>query len=223
VKIALIGSAPSSVDLAPYADGSYLIWGCSPAAAPRVKRVDAWFELHGFPHSCITPDYVQWMAKLACPVYVIEPHAEIATSVAYPKQAMLEKYGRYFFTSSLAWMFALALEQPDIEEIGFWGVDMSAADEYLCQRAGCHYFITLARQRGIRVTVPPESDLLAPPALYGFSLATNPMAKKLDVRRTELESRLAQANARYEAAAQEAIFLRGAIDDLTYVQNTWIE
>jgi hypothetical protein len=34
-KIALIGSAPSSVGAAPYADRSWTIWGCSPGAAGK--------------------------------------------------------------------------------------------------------------------------------------------------------------------------------------------
>ena len=43
LKVALIGTAPSSRDLAPFNDLSWKIWGCSPgcwASAPRASRVN---------------------------------------------------------------------------------------------------------------------------------------------------------------------------------------
>lgn len=221
-RIALIGSAPSSVHLAPYADPSWTIWGCSPGAAPFVKRVDAWFEIHPLsdPNAGFTPDYVQWMAQLDKPVYLTEQSPYVPASVAYPREAMIEKYGPYFFTSSLSWMFALALERcPD--EIGLWGVDMSATEEYAFQRPGCHYFITLARQRGIKITVPSEADLLQPPMQYGFG-SSSPMYRKLSARRAELAKRLETAAAQYEHFRNEWHFLKGALDDLDYVMHTWI-
>ncbi len=41
-KIALLGSAISSVGLAPFYDKSWEIWGCSPANK-NLPRVDRWF------------------------------------------------------------------------------------------------------------------------------------------------------------------------------------
>lgn len=223
VKIALIGSAPSSIHLAPYADASWKVWACSPGAAPHVKRLDAWFEIHSLsdPHAGFTPDYVAWMAQLPCPVYLTELSGHVPGGALYPIAAMQEKYGRYFFTSSLSWMFALALEQPGIQEIGLWGVDMSATEEYALQRPGCHFFITLARQRGIKITVPLESDLLQPPVQYGFGTAS-PMYRKLATRKAELTTRLNEAAAKYEHHRNEWNFLKGALDDLEYTMNTWI-
>jgi len=48
LKIALVGSAPSSVLLAPYGDPSWEIWGCSPGVYYQAPRTEAWFELHRF-------------------------------------------------------------------------------------------------------------------------------------------------------------------------------
>lgn len=224
MRIALIGSAPSSVHLAPYGDPSWLIWACSPGTVPSVKRCDAWFELHPLddPHAGFTPDYLQWMAQQTCPVYLTQRCEQIATSIAYPRERMLEAHGPYFFTSSLAWMLALALDQPEVEEVGLWGVDMSATEEYAQQRPGCHYFLTLARQRGIKVTVPVESDLICPPMQYGFG-ASSHMYRKLIQRRAELAKRLDAAAAQYEYHRNEWNFIKGALDDLTYVLNTWVQ
>jgi hypothetical protein len=230
LKIALIGSAPSSIRLAPYDDPSWQIWGCSPGAYAVVKRSDAWFELHRWEPPVIgdaerqvpwfSPEYVQWMALHKGPVYMSDVVAQVPHSVRYPIEKMLEKYGPYFFNSSLSFMMALALEQPGIEEIGLWGVDMSATEEYGYQRAGCHFFITEAARRGIRVTVPPESDLLQPKPIYGAGEST-PMMVKLTSRMRELDSRIAAAQQRINQGQQELMFLQGAKDDLTYVIQTW--
>lgn len=233
MKIALIGSAPSSIRLAPYDNPEWTIWGCSPGAYPIVRRVDAWFELHRWEPPVIgdpvlqvpwfSPEYCAWLAKLAShdvPVYMESAVPEVPSSVAYPVADMVDKYGPYFFTSSLSWMLALALEQPGIEEIGLWGVDMSATEEYGYQRAGCHFFATIAAQRGVRIVVPPESDLLYPKPLYAIG-ESDPMTVKLTVRLKELRSREMNALQTIENAKMELAFVRGAIDDIEYVRSTY--
>lgn len=221
MRIALIGSAPSSAHLAPYGDPSWTIWGCSPGSIPFVKRTDVWFEMHPLDLPDITPDYIQWMAGLGKPVYLIEPDTRIPEGIKYPRDEMVKGYGPFFFTSSLSWMFALAIQQKPTE-IGLWGVDMSATEEYGYQRAGCHYFIMLAQAQGIKITVPAESDLLRPPPLYGYCMGSN-MYRKLAARKTELATRETNAAAAYEQHRNEWHFLKGARDNLEYVMNTWMD
>ena len=61
-KIAVCGSAASSVGFAPYDDPSWEIWSCSPAnkGAPRV---DVWFELHN-PEVKVREGLLEWMQWL---------------------------------------------------------------------------------------------------------------------------------------------------------------
>jgi hypothetical protein len=235
-KIALIGSAPSSIRLAPYKEPSWAIWGCSPGAYGVVgmERIwqpgDAWWELHrwepqvagkpGTGKTWFSPEYVEMMARYPGTVWMSDLPPEIPNAMVFPLALMMEKYGPFFFTSSLSYMFAMALEEPDIEEIGLWGVDMSATEEYGYQRAGCQYFITEAIKRGIRVTIPPESDLLQPPFMYGVA-ENNPMVIKLTARREELTNRLRNAEATHANSQQEIMFLKGALDDLDYMFKTW--
>jgi hypothetical protein len=229
-KIALLGSAPSSIRLAPFTDPEWLIWACSPGAYPHLSptRVNAFFEIHRWeppwgptgPKEWFTKDYIAFMAGLKCPVYMIEPVPEIPASVAYPKDAMLEKFGPFFFTSSRSWMFALAIAEG-ATEIGLWGVDMSAEEEWNFQRSGCHYFIALARAMGITVTLPPESDLIRPPPLYGFR-EVDPMHVKLLVRDKELSDRMAAIQNDIQRLNNEFHFLQGARSDNTYHLKTWI-
>jgi hypothetical protein len=160
-----------------------------------------------------------------------EPVAAIQSSVRLPREALLSKYGSFFFTSSLAWMFAMALDEieesrrnrttAEQDTIGLWGVDMAAAEEYGYQRAGCQFFVNIAQQKGIEVIVPPESDLLCPAPLYGV-MEHSHMHIKLMARKRELENRLQAAEYRRTQANDESFFLKGAIDDMNYVMGTWL-
>jgi hypothetical protein len=229
-KIALLGSAPSSVQLAPFNDPSWEIWGCSPGAYPHAKRVNAWFEIHrwqppeGYTGAVpwYTPDYIAWMASLKAPVYMIEPVPQIPNSVAYPKDAMLEMFGPYFQTSSLCWMACLAVA-AGAKEIGLWGVDMAAREEWLFQRTGLQCLLWyIHKHYGIKVTLPPESDLWVPPVLYGFC-ENDPQHIKLLRRKNELAERMVRAQQNLDAARNEALFVQGASDDNEYHLATWCQ
>jgi hypothetical protein len=236
-KIALLGSAPSSIRLAPLKDPAWSIWACSPGAYAIIGQErtyhegDAFFELHRWEPPVIgdptrqvawfSPEYVEWMRQFKGPVYTGEVIPDIPRSVRLPRERLLERYGPYFFTSSLAWMLAMALEVPDVEEIALYGVDMSATEEYAQQRPGCHFFIQAAMLRGVRVSVPPESDLMQPMPLYGIC-EWEPMMVKATVRKRELEARLVAAQASLQAATQQCGFLQGALDNHKYWMATWI-
>ena len=251
MKIAILGSAPSSLHLAPFGDPSFSIWGCSPGVYYQVPRCDAWFELHrweppviGKPHlqkQWFSPEYVAWMSMRepgACPVWMYEAVPEIPASKALPVDDLTLKYGTFFFTSSIAWMIACAIEdileeRAKVEaglhittgaqdEIALFGIDMAANEEYGYQRAGCQHFLLLAGDLGIKIVVPPEADLLRPMPLYGICESSHWMIKNT-VRKGELEARVAQSTAQLESAKHNLAFMQGALDDLNYQMLTWGE
>lgn len=242
MKIAILGSAPSTLRAAPFSDASWQIWGCSPGVYPIASRVDVWFELHRWEPPVLgradqqkpwfSPEYCAWMAQQKL-VWMYERVPEIPNSHQFPYEELVKKYGSYFFTSSIAWMLAAALEDiiadraenksrhPDeIDHIGLWGVDMAANEEYSDQRPGCQFFVQLAHSLGIQVHVPPESDLMAAPLLYGISESSH-MVIKLTARRGELSGRLANCRASKANLEREEHFLMGALDDIDYMFKTW--
>jgi hypothetical protein len=146
---------------------------------------------------------------------------DIPGAVMYPVEEMLREFGPYFFTSSLSYMAALAITKGKADAIGFWGVDMSAQEEWEGQRGGCHYFIQKARERGVAVIAPHESDLLRPPPLYGHS-ECNPMYVKLRARDRELTQRYHIAVSALQQKQREVDHLAGALDDNKYQMKTWI-
>lgn len=217
-KIAIVGSAPSSAPLAPYDDPAWDIWGCSGGTVTFMKRVSMWFELHewkgdpavyGWP-----PAYADFLRNLKVPCVMFREYPDIPMSVAYPEAAARREFGDYFWTSSIAWMAALAILQSP-EEIAFFGIDMAAQTEYFEQRSGLHYFTQVARSRGIKVWAPPQSDLLRPRPQYGMREDSTSVVK-LMVRRKELQARQADAQRRQDEAFREQLFLQGALDNLDY-------
>ena len=249
-NIAIIGSAPSSVRLAPYHDQSWAIWGCSPGVYGVVPfgRTDVWFELHrweppipGDPHNALnkpwfSPEYVQFMQNHKGPVFLAGPDPEVTNPVPsvpsgarFPFEDYIAKYGPYFFASSMSWMLAHAIEllapraaAGEDVAIGLWGVDMAANSEYAWQRPGCQHFIGLARKMGIKVILPPESDLMQPPTLYGIS-EYHPRHSKLLARQNEFKAREQALSGQIGQLNNELMHIRGALDNMNYIFNTWID
>jgi hypothetical protein len=182
------------------------------------KRVDAWFELHRWGQDWLTGPYREFLARQPL-VYTLEAVPEVPKADLFPWQELVRQFGPYFFTSTPAWMLAHAITlKPD--EIGLWGIDMAANGEYDAQKPGCLHFIELARDRGIKITTPAESDLLAPPPLYGVC-EMDPKMIKWQVRDDELARRRQAVEQQIETLTKESLFLAGALDSHRYTMRTW--
>lgn len=224
LKIALIGTAPSSRMLAPYNDPSWKIWACSPGNMNTLPRADAWFEIHA---NLLWPEckhygepYIEWLKKLQIPVYM-QNQLLVPNALTFPKDELIKEFGPFFFTSSFAWMMAFAMQQG-AKEIALYGIDMASHDEYIVQRQGAYYFFTEAAKRGIKIWAPNESDIMQAPGLYGYSDVSQ-FGRKTLARRSELAQRiqaakqdLAQHDAIRANKAADLRYLEGAYEDTTY-------
>jgi hypothetical protein len=220
MKIAVCGSAPSSRLLVPFGDPSWEIWACSPQNYDY-PRVDAWFELHSLDRKFVAANepYAKKL-KVHPRVYISEPDRRLPNGIVLDKQPLVNRFGPYFWSSSLAWMLAFAIEQKP-ELIGIWGVDMSASDEYAYQRPGCHYFMQKAQEAGIPIVLPPQCDLAEAHPQYGFK-EHYPMYWKFKESKKELEQRIESATQRENSARDEGLVLKGARNYAEYVTNTWL-
>ena len=219
MKIALLGTQPDSIRFAPFKDTSWEIWACSPGLI-NIPRSEVWFDLHYYQEHYRDGED-EWFAFLAKhpKVYMQQVEPEIPNSVAYPIAEMRAKYGPYFWNSTLSYMAALAIEAKP-EKIGIWGVDMAANGEYAHQRLGCQYFIQKARDAGIEVVVPSESDLLEPLPLYGYREG-NRRWRKLNARLNGFKQRHAELRAARLSQVKEEALLDGAIEDAEYTLMTF--
>lgn len=153
MKVAVIGLSPKTHDLAPWDNPDWQKWGL-PWDEGYWQRLDLAFEMHDLrlltgEHSGRKPGYLARLQEII-------PH--LYTQQNYPFDEVAKSIGAYYFNSSIAYAMALAIHQG-AEEIGVWGVDLVADEEYAYQRPNMEYLIGVARGKGIRVFIPDESAL----------------------------------------------------------------
>jgi len=151
MKIAILGAHPSSLANAPYRDKDWTIWACSFRNMGVIPRHDLWFELH---EPLGHEKYVSWLARQPDVMVRSAVGKEILPNASvYPETELRSQFGSFFFTSSIAYMLALAVSRKP-KSIGLWGVQMAQKHEYEYQRPGCQYFIQKAWDAGIEVIAP---------------------------------------------------------------------
>jgi len=241
-KIAIIGKAPSSALLAPFSDPAWEVWILNTLGSDKeVPRWDRQFELHDLKLTQ-TPahgGYYQWLTQQERPVYLRdEPPAEFKNGKRFPLNEILQHFqnlaGQMYLTNSVSMEIALALYEHDtgerkVSDLGLWGVDMAQhgfakgghngpfTSEYASQRPSVEYWLGLVEGRGIKIHIPPQSDILKCACVYGYQ--HNAWWTKTQARKKELQVRMQQAQQREEAAHNEAVYLAGALEDLAYTEQ----
>ena len=79
-------------------------------------------------------------------------------SKIYPLKRIIKKFGTDYFTDSLCYMIAYAIDK-NYTKIRLYGVDMLDRDEFKYEKEGIEYWIGYARGRGIEVTISDGSNL----------------------------------------------------------------
>ncbi len=221
LKIALIGTAPSSRMMAPFNDPSWTIWACSPGNQNVLPRVDAWFEIHGT--NLLWPEnkhygepYIAWLKQQKFPIYMHDSEL-VPNATPYPMQEMVKEFGPFYFTSSFAWMMALGIHKG-AKEIALYGIDMASKDEYIIQRPGAYYYMIRGAERGCKVWAPHESDIMQPPGLYGYS-DVGQFGRKILARKSEMQERVNGMRQQRDSLIHNITYLEGALEDIDYVYS----
>lgn len=168
--IAILGSHPATVAMAPF-DAPWLIYACSPHNYEHrtLPRFDAWFEVHAkLADATRAYPYLRWLETIDKPVWMRDkesihlfPNAKL-----YPEDELKGEFGPFTFTSSIAFMLAMAIkdcERDSIDKIGLFGIMQASPNEYTYQRPGIQNLIWEATKRGIHVIAPDISRLFEPP------------------------------------------------------------
>ena len=204
MKIAIVGLAPSTYSEAPFHDSSWKIWTIGQKTAS--PRFDRWFEMHTMDivkeiSSHTFPNVIKFFQSMGDKLVVGHPHELCPAATIYPIEKLKPYFGTYF-TSTIAYMIALAIHEG-AEEIGLWGVDMLGDGEYSHQRPCCEHMLGIAKGKGIKLTIPDKSPVLRSERMYG--LENCQMSLELTQMQKELEKAVADA----ETAALKAEFYRG--------------
>lgn len=186
-KIAIIGFGGTAKDT-PVADTSWELWGMNGfwrAAEPDYKlqipedRWSLWFDMHSAEYLAaygvaagIEDKQQQWLAQEhPFPILMLEENPAWPSVQAFPIERVVGLLGRDYFTSTVAYCLAFALAQPDVAEIGLWGVDLVHSTEYSDQRPCAEYWIGRAESSGLKVTIHEQSALLRQRHRYGYENA----------------------------------------------------
>lgn len=206
-KLAIIGFAASSKDLAPYDDPSWEIVGLNQLYR-HIPRADRWLEIHHNWHEHVVEgtDHHQWLAEAPIPIYMTERVPTIPNSVRYPIERVMEGNLDYF-TSTVAFGIALAI-QEGFQEIGLWGIDLIVGDEYFYQRACAEFWIGVAHGKGLKVTLPHTTALIKQSHRYGYEQEPDSL-----VRLSELAKRKASLMQERDKRLKEIYMLDGALQE----------
>lgn len=226
-KLAIIGTAPSSMHLAPFNNPEYEIWELNGVYSmidfPSITNITRHFDIHTLEVIKKQPSgYFDWLQRLNIPVYMQEKHPEVPTAIKYPLDEILALFPRRYFNNSISFMIALAVYEG-YTDISLYGVDMAVDGEYGSQRPSCEYMIGYCEGKGIKFYVPPESDLLKTPFLYGFEDARkDALRAKLLARKQEMEQKKAEYLAQIEQAKAFLNTYDGALQDVNYMLKSWV-
>ena len=226
-KVSIVGFAPSSCDDVKHVwdDPQMEVWAINqlyvqmPEIANKATR---WFQIHHrHTYDAAVRDHKHhdWLAaQKTFPIYMQRKEPDIPMSIAFPKELIIEEFGRYF-TNSISWEIAMAIYEG-FEEIHVYGVDMAQDDEYRDQRPSCEYFIGLARGAGIKVYVPEKSDLLHTNWLYPFE---DDAQFKIKLR--ERDQWLGQQSGmlwnQEQSTRDQRMQMIGARDNMKYIEMAW--
>ena len=223
--IAIVGFARDTRELANAEPPEVEIWGLN-LAHHFLHRWDRWFQIHppdwkgtesgDGNYFGRDPDHLRFLQECGKPVYTREVDPRIPTSVAYPLAEVTSHLRRYF-TSSVAYMIALAIHEG-VDEIKLFGINLASHPEYMRERACVEYWLGVAEGMGITVTLPGQCPLLSGP-LYAHD---DDSGQKLSQERLSqwkgraLEARdgfIAAAGARSEAAPDRQKVLRAMLEE----------
>ena len=193
-KIAIIGFASSTRHYVPSDDPDWICVGLNQLYR-HLPRVDVHFDIHSYWDEENVPgtDHAKWIRDCGIPVYMAEPYLESPTTVRYPIERMIAKNGLDYFTSTIAFELAWAMDciDRDVERrligaqaeakvpeavkklygeytIGIYGIDLIVGTEYDWQKSCVEFHIGQGTAKGINFHIPQESALLKQLYRYGY-------------------------------------------------------
>jgi hypothetical protein len=221
-KVALVGFATSSRDLAPFDDPSYEIWTLNQIYR-HVPRATRHFDIHcNWKEDNVEgTDHPGWLKECGIPVYMMESDDDLPTSVRYPIERVIKDAGIDYFTSTVAFEVGLAMLEG-FKEIALFGIDLIVGTEYSVQKACLEFWLGMAHARGINVRVPGECALLKQAYRYGYErepdwgpLQMTEVNRRIEYLSTERNKKMALINALDGALAEDERWYIRKLNDMT--------
>lgn len=226
-KVAIVGFTDHK-KLAPYNNPEFEIWGMNALFfhGDEVPRADRWFDLH--PVEKIDNERWKWYGQQKIPVYLQQLVEGVPSAVEFPAERLRQLFRSFFtedfdrrtyYTSSIAWMIAFALDEG-FKEIHIYGVDMSQDEEYFGQRNGVEFWMGVCAGRGVTLYVPKASDLLGATHEYGYG-SDGGFRAKLQARIGELNQRCAGLDQQIAGLQEQRLISEGARQATQWALQSW--
>lgn len=218
MKIAIIGTAEHSRLKAPYDDNGWQVWTVG-GGFVDLPRQDKHFELHRFDDALNLANnkpFIDNMKQVRGDLYLQSPCVDLPDAKIFPHDEMVARFPRRYFTSTVAWMLAYAMSKRPVE-IGLWGVDMEATEEYGYQKCGAEYLMGMAEGAGIKITLPAECPLLKANTEYAYG--NQEFMAELTRRFAEAELIKKRSDERLQIAKDNQRYSEGYLDALKGIRR----
>ena len=227
-KIAIFGTTPSRM-LGPWKDGAgWTRWTIGPGGKDN-HNWERLYEIHhvwpadfaGYlcdlsnekrevrfladPHKLID----KWRRTRNIPDDVMAKFGDFASATVIPRDDLEDKYGRTWFSSSISWLQAEAIE-AGATDVGMWGIDLESGEEYIAQFLGCRHFIDVCRLVGINIHLPTGSGLSREPRPYPDRYE-NSLALNLEAKAKYLDALIGQTGGEFESFRAEVYRNEGRV------------
>lgn len=170
-KIAIVGTAASSMQLANNLDDSWGIY-CLNATIKGLKRFDLHIELHDIQYlreyAKVNPEYFELLYAAGNKTMLQREYDEFPEAQIYPLAEIKRAFGDYFNNSASLLLALAMLENPNLKHLKVYGIEMSGDGEYAHQRACFEHYLGIAKGRGVQVSLPTSCPLLYAPYIYGI-------------------------------------------------------
>ena len=93
-------------------------------------------------------------------------------STLYPLKGIVEKFGRNYFSDTIAYQIAYALYKG-YDKIKIYGADMHTYGEYATEKGGIEYWLGRAESMGVEIVIPKDSSLLKTCNLMEYGMNPN--------------------------------------------------
>ena len=206
-KVALVGFAMSSTLEAPFEDPEFEIFAMNQLYR-HIPRADRWFDIHENwnEHVVAGTDHAKWLQEFPGPIYMAARVPGIPTSVPVPIDELIA-IGADYFTSSIAYMIAIAL-RDGFTTIHLYGIDLVVNEEWGYQKPCAEYWLGLAQGKGVDIGVHRNSALLK--GAYRYGLEREP---KSLILMSELVQRIEDLRKKRNTHMIELANLDGALQD----------
>lgn len=218
MKIAIVGTG-SGWELAPFGHPEWEIWTI-PGLWKTPHKFSRVYEIHSAENRIrhgLSKEKLEWIRE-----EVTVCHPTLLTTCrnarAIEFERLIDKYGPYF-TNSISWMIAEAIEETP-EEISIFGVTMSSQGEYGHQKPSCSYLIGWARAKGIKVSVQKGAELMSAPYIYGYQEKPDFLVSLADTKLRCL-SNMAEAESTYNEAKAKYNHAEGYKECLQDIENNF--